>query len=81
MVNKCSLIFKCYLIVLYYYYEGDNIGANQAVKYPGCGLGQPTLVGEPMMVGSGDFWNQSAVRGEEPSSLVGDVPRLAGRPI
>lgn len=39
-----------------------------------------TLVGEPMMVGSGDFCSQSDVRGEEPSSLVGDEPRLAGRP-
>lgn len=38
------------------------------------------LVGEPMMVGSGDFCSQSEERGEEPRSLVGEVPRLAGRP-
>lgn len=37
------------------------------------------LVGDPMMVGRGDF--QSEVRGEEPSSLVGEEPRLTGRPI
>lgn len=38
-----------------------------------------TLVGEPMIVGSGDFCSQSDVRGDEPSSLVGEEPRLAGR--
>lgn len=32
------------------------------------------------MVGSGDFCSQSDVRGEEPRSLVGEEPRLAGRP-
>lgn len=37
------------------------------------------LVGDPMMVGSGDF--QSEVRGEDPNSLVGDEPRFTGRPI
>lgn len=38
-----------------------------------------TLVGEPMIVGRGDFCSQSEVRGEEPSSLVGEEPRLPGR--
>lgn len=38
------------------------------------------FVGEPMMVGNGDFCNQSDVRGEEPRSLVGEEPRLAGLP-
>lgn len=32
------------------------------------------------MVGSGDFCNQSDVRGDEPRSLVGEEPRLAGLP-
>lgn len=44
------------------------------------GKNELTLVGEPMMVGSGDFCSHSDVRGEEPRSLVGEEPRLAGRP-
>lgn len=32
------------------------------------------------MVGRGDFCSHSDVRGEEPSSFVGEEPRFAGRP-
>lgn len=32
-----------------------------------------------MMVGRGDLFNQSEVRGDEPRCFVGEVPRLPGR--
>lgn len=39
---------------------------------------EQTLVGEPMIVGSGVLKSQSELLGEDPMCLVGDVPRLPG---
>lgn len=63
---------------------GIGLSARAIKLQDACVLGilngaEMVLVGEPMMVGSGDFCSQSDVRGDEPSSLVGEEPRLAGR--